>query len=667
MPRSFHFAGIALLLVATPTIVRAQQDPKNVCPSRRTALTPQEQLLLARRYAPVLRFAPGEQYFPTIPYFTAWDGLDNNDAPGQDLSDLSEVAPRMRDTVYWDLVDASYKKDLIGSLMADTSRLSLQARERAATFFRIRDLCRGESNELKRFLRSDEQAWHRLNHAMLDSLGDSLRFRVVEYYFYYVRDEGLEGHPQDIEFVYLFLPYRREFSSRGRINPTDNQSALQFRIVVGGGHTYRTPNNILVLTGPRASRDTTLNILVELGGHSSAPDAPPHGSFVPGLDVNWHVYDIWGTRDIQAVAGVGFDGRYQTSMTFPRDTADAVTLFPSTLGTEAVDSLKQMRVDQTQSLAPAQHARTESRTPDSPCGNGTPGATVSLTCSYLLLPVAPFKSLSTALADTGATAVPATVAAIDLIQPMLRDWHYSGFDRVRDTVAAIRRMRDWNKSPWWAGKKHHYAIKRSQHGKQVVFHTTDVWPTLERRRHRIWEHEQFEGSPTQILKKHLYRPTVGEFTVSKWDWFDLLTYGISNQPPRASQLHVGIVVPAIRFPTRFPGFLEFQFGRYGRQLLKGEHRISYAAVWTTHYNSRLSWYFKGEFVRHRREILHDPSVRDLNLGGGVSILASLGRKAGILGNLANSIRIRTGLVLNPQSNDELFSRTGWEIQLTVRQ
>ncbi|HEV8125803.1 MAG TPA: hypothetical protein VGP80_16265 [Gemmatimonadales bacterium] len=665
---SFRPSVVAALVgLAWAGVLSGQQDPKNSCPSRGTALSAQQQMLLARRYAPVLRFAPGERYFPTVPYFMAWDGLDNNGSPGVDLSDLDEIAPRLRDTVYWDLVDDSYRRQFIGIEPADTTKPSLEARERAAVFFRVRDLCRGESNELKRFLRSDEQAWHRFNHELLDSLGDSLRFRVVEYYFYYVRDEGLEGHPQDIEFTYLFLPYRRELSSRGQINPTDNESGLQFRIVVGGGHSYRTPNNILVMGGDRAGRDTTLNILVELGGHSSAPDAPPHGSFISGLDVNWHVYDIWGTRDIQAVAGVGFDGPYQTSMTFPRDTADAVTLFPSTLSSAAVDSLKQMRVEQTQGSRPVEAASSAIPSPHGPCGRVSPKDPLSLTCSYLLLPVAPFEALSTALADTAATAIAATVAAVDRIQPMLGDWRYRGFDGVRDTLAAIRRMRDWNKAPWWEGKKHHYAIHRLQHGKQVIFQTSDVWPTLARSRHRIWEHEQFRGSPTQILKKHLYRPTIGEFTVSKWDWFDLLTYGLSNQPPRASQFHVGVVLPAIRFPTRLPGFLELQFGRYGRQLIKGEHRISYAAVWTTHYNSRLSWYFKGEFVQHRREILHDPSARDLNLGGGVSILASLGRKAGILGNLANTIRIRTGLVLNPQSNDELFSRTGWEIQLTFRQ
>jgi len=663
MVRSLRLACLSLGLVVLPTISRAQQDPRNICPSRATALTSQQQLLLARRYAPVLRFAPGEHYFPTVPYFTAWDGRDNTRDGKVDLGDPTEIAPHdSRDSVNWNRLNAMYERRLFptDTVRADTLRRFQRAIERTAVFFRVRDLCRGESNELRRFLKSDEQAWHRFDHGFLDSLAKSLRFRVVEYYFYYVVDAGLEGHPQDIEFVYLFLPWRKE-------DPTDDQSGRRFRIVVGGGHTYRTPNNILVLGGEAALSDPTLNVLVELGGHSSAPDAPPHGSFVPGLDVNWHVYDIWGTRDIQAVAGVGFDGRYQTSMTFPRDTADAVTLFPSTLSNAAADSLKQMRVQQTQSFKPAEPALPAIQA-GGPCDGDSPTETLSLTCSYLLLPVTAFEALSKTLEDTtAATGVPATVAAVDLIQPMLKDWQYSGFDQVRDTAAAIRRMRDWNKAPWWEGKQHYYALHRRQRGKQLVYLTSDVWPTLERRRHRIWEHEMFKGSPTQILKKHLYRPTVGEFTVSKWDWFDLLTYGISNQPPRASQIHVGFVFPSIRLPARLPGFLEIQFGRYGRQLIKGDHRISYAAVWTGHYNSRLSWYFKGEFVQHRREILHDPAARDLNLGVGVSILASLGRKAGILGNLANSIRIRTGLVLNPQSDDELFSRTGWEIQLTFRQ
>lgn len=668
------FAGPLLLSAALALPAWGQQDPDNHCPSDTTALSVAQAEALARRYAPVLRFAPREQYFPTIPYLSAWDGMNNNRDAVTDLADPDEIAPRRNDQVYWDRVDSIYQNPF-DTTLADTLRYYLRSRERAAAFYRVRDLCRGESNELKRFLRSDEQAWRRINHDKLNELGKDLRFRVVEYYFYYVRDRGLEGHPQDIEFVYLFLPYRREIR-RGDTLAPDLASGLKYRIVVGGGHTYRTPNNILVMSGEGADRDTTLNVLVELGGHSSAPDYPPRGVFVPGLDVNYHVYDIWGTRDIQAVAGVGFDGPYQTSMTFPRDTIGAVTLYPSHLGTEAVDSLVQSRVAQqaqpvkTPEPAPAPEPPAAHR---GPCGhNPKLDRTENLVCSYVLLPLDPFKRLSLALErprhqEDQAERDRQAVTAVSEIQRLLGEWNYRGFRNVTDTVATLRRMRDWNLRPAWSLGKPHQKLLRIRRGKQLLLQKEDVPGTLEVRRHRIWDHEQFTGSPTQILKKHLYRPAIAEFTVSKWDWFDLLTYGITNQPSRSFQIHGGIVIPAIPLPVRFPGFMELQFGLYGPQLFEGKRRISYAGAWTSHYNSRLSMYLKVDYVPHRREMVHDNTLRDVNLSGGISILASLGRKAGFWGNLGNTIRIRTGLVLNPQSNKDLFSRAGWEIQVTFRQ
>jgi hypothetical protein len=679
--RSSSFPSISLILAVTLAGrgLAAQEDrpdtsrsgrieTHNSCPSGATALNEREQRDLAARYAPVFRFAPGEEYFPTIPYFSAWDGRENEGStPGvRDLADLVEVAPHNKeDKVSWDRLNAMYERHRGGAEKdpVDTLANFHLAIQRTAIFYRIRDLCRGERKELLRFLRSDEQAWHRNPEVdeVLRDLGDDLRFRVVEYYHYYVKDSGLEGHPQDIEFVYVFLPYRKS-------KPEDPSHGGRLRIAVGGGHTWRTPNNILVLSGERALAATRLNVLVELGGHSSAPDYPPLGQFIPGLDVNWHVYDIWGTRDVQAVAGLGFDGPYLTSMTFPRDTADAVTLYPSTLDDDSVRVLFEVRQGKMDSAERRQVLPNPVDTGDTLCGGGGRSLTASHTCKYLLLPADQFSRLSEALADTTPGSITRVVSATNQIRKELEnDWKYRGFDDVRDTSATIERMREWNIDPWWDEKKRRVGFVRSVHGRVLATRPKIVFPVLGKQRHRVWEHEQFTGSPTQILKKHLYRPTIREFGFNPLSWFDILTYGITSHPSRGGQLHAGIIVPAFRIPTRFPGFLELQVGWYGRRLDEGVHGVGGALLWNTRYSSRFSAYVKAAYAEDRHSFLNDPLARDFQLSAGPSILLHLGRKAGFPAAVANIIRIRAGFVLNPQADSDIFGHTGWELQFSFRQ
>jgi hypothetical protein len=150
---------------------------------------------------------------------------------------------------------------------------------------------------------------------------------VIQYFVYYLQDWGLMGHSEDIEYAFVFIPEEAE-------------AAKSFRVIVGAGHDPPAPNNVLVLTDREAftPRHNHPNILVELGGHSSAPDMPPFGQFSAGLDVNWHIDDLWGTRDEQATAGRSFSGRYEGTMTYPRDAEDAVTLFPRGLGASGEES-----------------------------------------------------------------------------------------------------------------------------------------------------------------------------------------------------------------------------------------------------------------------------------------------------------------------------------------
>lgn len=588
---------------------------------------------LAQRYAPILRFAPGERYFPTIPFFTAFDGANNDgDASLDDLRDLDEVAPRdARGRVSWDSLKARYDRRH-GSPYELEAALAWPP-EKSALLFRVRDLSSGDEGLLRRFLMSDEQAWPRLRHLEPDSVFKRFDFRVVEYYLYYVHDRGLEGHPEDIEFVFVFVPFVRR----------DGQEEVWdgcFRIVVGGGHTYRVPNNVLVLGENNMPAETNPSILVELGGHSSAPDLPADGRFLAGLDVNWHVYNVWGTRDLQAVAGVGFGGPYRVEMTFPRDTAAAVALYPPLLA--QAEAMEYRRTAEQQAAPPPP--------PGVPRPPSTPQAN-----RYALLPAALFDTLSRAVGRPGAAAAPDTAVVRRVIGEIQRqlpnNWRFHGFDGLSDSVvlAAALRMRDWNGELW--------------HGDEV----------LERRRHRVWEHEQYRNSPTWILKRHLFRPTFVSFSWKRpWQWYRFITlgsptYGLSWLPDEAYLAHVGVILPAIPLPTRFPGFVELQLGRYGRDWFEGDHKLAVALLWDHHYNERFSWYLKLAHVSHRAEASRDPAVRDLTFGGGVSILAALGRKRSFVGTLANAIRIRGGLRAEVKPQGGAFTRTAWELQLSFRQ
>jgi hypothetical protein len=290
---------------------------------------------LARTYAPIYRFAPTERYFPTMPFYPAF-------------LDSASTIVTFSDSLKLPLV--SEVRAAYDSALDLTSRPYERRLPVPVVFYRVCDFAEPVDSgaapdsaaiephwgrkawHLWDYLRSDEQAWYRFGVDKLttSTMSSSLdtahvrsinRFRVIEYFTYYLQDWGLAGHPQDLEYTFVFIP-------------EDTIAARSFRVIVGAGHDPPAPNNVLVLTGREASKQRLYhpNILVELGGHSSAPDMPPFGQFSAGLDVNWHIDDLWGTRDAQATAGLSFSGRYQGTMTYPRDAEDAVTLFPRGLG-----------------------------------------------------------------------------------------------------------------------------------------------------------------------------------------------------------------------------------------------------------------------------------------------------------------------------------------------
>ncbi|MGH7889741.1 MAG: hypothetical protein ACRENF_04240, partial [Thermodesulfobacteriota bacterium] len=271
----------------------------------------------ALAHAPILWFADREEYFPTIPFFSAFDGVDNNADGRIDFDDPQEIAPQ-----------SSLNPGSIASL--DTLHLwyrsfSKEERKRLAfVFYKVDSI---SANKVGNILFSDEQIWMRMDKKIKSYLTNaSKKLTIFEYYFYYLHDQGLQGHPEDLEHTFIFVP---------------KDTAEFFKISVGAGHSDFVPNNVVIHNYadhplPWGSHH---HLLVELGGHSNAPDLNGNGRFDPGVDVNWHTENFWGTRDIQSSAGLGATAKYQNWMTFERSKAGLIYPPDSAL----LDSLGQNR------------------------------------------------------------------------------------------------------------------------------------------------------------------------------------------------------------------------------------------------------------------------------------------------------------------------------------
>ena len=194
-------AAVVGLLLCQPKIdLRAQECPDS---------SPPISGALGRTYAPVLYFAPGERYFPTLPFFGAFDTVGGT----RGLLDKTRIIPTTGDgkpassgdtlapQVSFDAMDSVYKTRV------HESQPLLYLPEASAVFYRVRCVRGKENKQLWGFLKNDPQAWHRTG---LDSLFKcglrDAQFSLVEYWLYYVRDAGLEGHPHDLERIDVFLP-----------------------------------------------------------------------------------------------------------------------------------------------------------------------------------------------------------------------------------------------------------------------------------------------------------------------------------------------------------------------------------------------------------------------------------------------------------------------------
>lgn len=646
-------AGFPLVLLGTvvPAALGAQQfcnqtTPLSLEPGASWTLAPAMKGL-TEEFAPVYSFALGEQYFPIMPFFTAFDGQDNGGSPAVDLADPFEVAPVNDESlILWQVLDNQYR---IWNDSANRADRRKRGDVDGTVFVQVRPFNRGEKWRLLRFLRSDEQAWDRLKRreaVSLDSLFQNYDFISLEYYLYYIRDDGLEGHPEDIEFVFIFLPYKRHANGGATVFPNC------FRVITGGGHTWRTPNNVLVLSPSNMPKSSTPSVLVELGGHSSAPDLTPIGTFQPGVDVNWHAYDVWGTRDVQSVLGQGFDGQYDMSMTFPRDsTLMSLRKRNRNILTQA-DTAK-LDIER-QSPIPIEHRE------------------------YNLMPVILMESL--------AVEIEAEYPSSERVQQRLERLEeympnscqlrtrpadsvcFRGFRGMasaeRDSAVAWMR--------WWHLNSlhdehfdHHFESYESPRGSQR-FGVLQA-RTIPREKHRIWDHEVYRRPATELLKGHLYRPSVREFDGLNTSLLRLLTYGFSFHPSEGYQAQVGVIIPAVPIPVRLPGVLEIQAGVFGRRFLRDEHTWSLAVLHDHFYSRFFSWYAKLTYLHDRNEIINQPEASDVYISAGPSFLLSLGRSKNWYGTIANSIRLRAGLRFDLGDWGDAFRRVGWEFQLGFRQ
>jgi hypothetical protein len=552
------------------------------CPSASTS----EARQLAERYAPILSFGTGESYFPTIPFFTAFDSL----AGRKDFGDSARIAPFVVDgKLSWDSLEVAYH----ARLDAKSRRHQLFEPQFAAVFYRVRCLEGKKNKQLWGFLRNDNQAWKRTGLDTLYAQGlKDAQFAVVEYYLYYVRDAGLQGHPHDLERILVFVPRSipEERLMKQALPPSPGKQAALFAslaVMVGTGHTQTTANNIVVLVGGQARGIKNPAFLIELGGHSSAPDLNGDYAFEVGLDVNWNLTGrIWGTRDVQAVSGLGALGEYESWMTLSRDPCISATLAPEGIG--ALDA-----------ILPAQTRAPGASTSCSALRNGAPQVIPTI---YSLLPVEPFYRMDRQVEgiDHARTALDSIdrfdsvrTAIDDEIKPLLEPrWGFLGFSDTSQAkiLEAMHAMRYWR------------TINASG-------------------RTRIWDHPDFTGSPIRSLKRRLYRPTATGLQ-NVGDYVSLLYAGVTAYTGNGGwQTQVGVVVPATGL-VPIPGVLEVQVGRYyGYQLFKGKSRYSVSVLYERQYRGLTSYYIRPiDYVHRRSELEGGSAPADFTMGAGVSVM-----------------------------------------------
>ncbi len=587
--------------------------------SQQPCLIPADDVALARHFAPTLVFSPGERHFPTVPFFTAFDGMSNDDGgfggPGIDFDNPSELLPGLdpdltNGSVSWDALDSLAHAWDTAQVFTTEARDSTGVRRMGraaipAVFYRIRKLTDNQREEVWRFLRKDSQAWRRHDmDEVFDRVG-SQELISLEYYQYYLDDEGISGHPQDIEFSFLFLP-------------AEPVLRCEFRMLVGAGHDARTANNVLVLRRDDPPGNPH-HITVELGGHASAPSRDRGDGFRQGWDANWHAAEAWGTRDIIAFTGTSFTGPYRAGMTLARTT-------------EGIENTVFRYTD------PDIWRRTDE---------------VCDTCDvrdYYLLEVEPFERLAKAIETT---CVECAQNALYEIEEALDDSYMgSSFQAPTVTEELLESLQ-----PWLAGLHVRGEGRKSPSN------------------HSIWQHKHYQRSPTLILKDHLYPQSIRSIQGLS-DLLRQFTYGLGSVPDREHEVYLGFAIPRIDWGVDLKGVVEVQVGiAFSRWAGDAESDLTLALQYDREYRERLGWYARIAYTSDRDEIAGYPEARPMTVSGGLSLLlfsddGIRGSKvAQVVGLLpGNIVRLRVGPRFDVPRRGLLdFGRGGVEIFLALRQ
>ena len=243
-------------------------------------LTPEEQSLLAARFAPRLAFHPLEKYFPCNPLFPLeLEGIE----PGHPLADgRSPIS-------------------LLGkpeSRVEDYQAFTLEEKARLAVVY----------------------------YRAYPVMKQSEEWIVVEYWLYYVHSSystrnnilplWVDGnHPNDLEHIHIVL--RPDPDSTPRKSRSKADTKFIVKEVYSSAHNDWIPANRYRYSEQDQSEQT--HFLVELGSHAIAPDIDRDGLYTPGPDGDSGYKMLWGIRD----KGITWS-RYSQSYMNPRLEPDSV-------------------------------------------------------------------------------------------------------------------------------------------------------------------------------------------------------------------------------------------------------------------------------------------------------------------------------------------------------
>jgi len=207
----------------------------------------EQQLTLARAFAPTLVFHPREDYFPE-------SSMDS-------LAGESSIEG-------WEERVAHYRSS------------SLQNRlQRAALAYRV---------------------FSRLENGQVEV--------VIEYWCYYVYNaftvrggwlpyKIADNHPNDLERLYLVLrPSAVGWPSENASDDTWARASFRIHRIVANAHDGSIPPNQYT-THAGESLAVPITVLVERGSHAMAPDIDNDGRFTPGIDSTAILKLQWGIRD----------------------------------------------------------------------------------------------------------------------------------------------------------------------------------------------------------------------------------------------------------------------------------------------------------------------------------------------------------------------------------